>query len=69
MLEFIFGQLDYLIFFRLNVFVFMNEVFFLYLFNKIFEWLLFILIDEKDKLMQDLILEGREICDKFKEWI
>lgn len=67
--EFIFGQLDHSISFRPNASVLTNEAFLLYPYNKTSEWLSSIPTDEKDKLMQDSILEGREIRDKFKERI
>lgn len=67
--EFIFGQLDHLISFRPNASVLTNEAFLLYSYNKTSQWLSSIPTDEKDKLMQDSIKEGREIRYKFKERI
>lgn len=65
--EFIFGQLDYFFFFRLNVFVFANEVYFMYVFNKISEWLRKLLLDEREKIIENFRKGGREIRKFFKD--
>ncbi|KAK3106600.1 hypothetical protein FSP39_023288 [Pinctada imbricata] len=67
--EFVFGQLDHLISFRPNASLLANESFIMYSFNKTGKWLESLPEEEKERLLNESLKEGRELRKTFKDRI
>lgn len=62
-----FGMLDFLIRDRPNATTLKNEAFILFAFNKTYDWLEELPLDEKNYLLNITKTQGRQIREKFKE--
>ena len=65
--ERVFGMLDNFISFRPNASTITNEAFIMFAFNKTSEWLENLPQEEKNKILQMCVTEGRELRKKFQD--
>ena len=63
--EFVFGQLDQLLRYRLNATLFTNESFIIYSHNRTRQWFDSLSEDAKDKMMEEARKEGKELRKTF----
>ncbi|CAC5398192.1 unnamed protein product [Mytilus coruscus] len=65
--ERVFGMLDFFLRYRPNASTISNEAFLMFVFNKSSEWLETLPQEEREKLLNDSIKEGREIRVKYRK--
>ncbi|CAC5358011.1 unnamed protein product [Mytilus coruscus] len=65
--ERVFGILDFFLRYRPNASTICNDAFLMFVFNKTSDWLEALPVDERNRMLEDSIKEGRQIRTKYQE--